>query len=94
MKKDEYRIMFEAEEQHWWYRGLRKISLQSIKKYAPASKLKVLDVGCGTGILMKILSSDHDVTGIDYSEDAISFCKLRELENVKQASANDLPFDN
>ena len=94
MKKDEYRIMFEAEEQHWWYRGLRKISLQFMKKYASTSMLKVLDVGCGTGIFLKILSSDHDVTGIDYSEDAISFCKLRELENVKQASANDLPFDN
>ena len=94
MKKDEYRIMFEAEEQHWWYRGLRKISLQFIKKYAPTSILKVLDVGCGTGILTKILSIDHDVTRIDYSEDAISFCRMRELENVKQASANDLPFDN
>jgi len=86
--------MFEAEEQHWWYRGLRKISLQSIKKYSSASKLKVLDVGCGTGILLKILSKDHDVSGIDYSEDAISFCKLRGLESVKQASINDLPFDN
>jgi len=56
--------------------------------------LKVLDVGCGTGIFLKILSGDHDVTGIDYSEDAISFCRMRELENVKQASVNDLPFDN
>lgn len=94
MKKDEYRVMFEAEEQHWWYRGLRKISLQAIKKYAPIGKLKVLDVGCGTGILLKILSSVHDVSGIDYSEDAISFCKLRELVSVKQASANDLPFED
>ena len=94
MKKDEYRIMFEAEEQHWWYRGLRKISLQAIKKYAPIGKLKVLDVGCGTGILLKTLSNCHDVSGIDYSEDAISFCKLRGLVNVKQASANDLPFED
>jgi ubiquinone/menaquinone biosynthesis C-methylase UbiE len=94
MKKDEYRIMFEAEEQHWWYCGLRRILLQSIKKYAPKNKMKILDVGCGTGILMKTLSSVHDVSGIDYSEDAISFCRLRELKNVKKASANDLPFEN
>ena len=51
MYPDEYRVMFEIEDDYWWYRGLRELIKNLLARYAPArsSHPRILDVGCGTG---------------------------------------------
>lgn len=58
--------------------------------------LRILDVGCGTGVFTKLLAQkDLDVKGVDESEKMLSYGKLKpELANVEfvSGSAECLPF--
>jgi len=79
---DEYRMMYEAEEKLWWYKILHEKVLKEIQnKFIENKEIKILDAGCGTGGLMNFLIKHgyNNIQGFDYSEDAVSFCKERNL---------------
>jgi SAM-dependent methyltransferase len=96
MYPDEYRVMFEIEDDYWWYRGLRELIKNLLDRYARAasSHPRILDVGCGTGANLKLLQSYGDAVGVDISEQAIGFCRARGITQNRAflASALDLPF--
>ena len=98
MHPDEYRMMFEQEDKHWWYRGLRVLLKGVLARYvdADAPRPKILDAGCGTGANLKLLESYGDALGVDISEQALAFCRERGISGsrVMQASVTDLPFQN
>jgi 2-polyprenyl-3-methyl-5-hydroxy-6-metoxy-1,4-benzoquinol methylase len=90
MEKNAYTEMFSVEDKHWWYVGLHDLVTTLVKQSFPPKKLKILYAGCGTGGLISILSNlGHTVDGIDYSEDAVGFCKERGLNQVIKADIND-----
>ena len=96
MHPDEYRVMFEVEDGHWWYRGLRVMLKGMLARYvaADAPRPKILDAGCGTGANLKLLESYGHALGVDISEQAIAFCRERGIpdDRVMQASVTELPF--
>ncbi len=54
----------------------------------------VLEVGCGTGLIMKrVAAFARDVRGVDLSSKMLAHAQERGL-NVQQASATDLPFSD
>lgn len=90
MKQDEYQIMFEVEDAHWWYRGLRGVLDMFWHRYVSrdvdlARTLVVLDVGCGTGAVLAWLSDHSRPCGVDFSADAIRFCRRRAQERCAVA---------
>ena len=86
----EYTKMYAVEENHWWYRGLRRVLLHWINEVKP---LRILDAGCGTGMNMqKLTALGYEVHGLDYSEKALTFCKERGLKNLKQGLLEVLPY--
>ena len=85
--------MFEIEEKHWWYVGKRKIVSALLKKFISNKKdNRILDIGCGTGIVLKMLNEYGLASGLDISKDALSFCKERGLNSLFLGSATSLPF--
>jgi SAM-dependent methyltransferase len=95
MRPNEYRVMFEAEESYWWYRGLRVLLTALIARYAPTRRdAMILDAGCGTGANMKLLEAYGRVIGVDIAEPAIDFSRARGIpgDRVFLASVTDLPF--
>lgn len=53
----------------------------------------ILDAACGTGYGSKILAEDHDVLGVDFSEDAIAeACRERNGVSFMQANLLDAKF--
>lgn len=93
MQPEEYRIMFEVEEMHWWYRGLRRLVFLFLGRYLRSGqKLQMLDAGCGTGILLTHLSSLGQSWGFDYAEEAVFFCRQRGLKDILRASVTAIPF--
>lgn len=94
MQKDEYRIMYNLEDDYWWYVGLRRLVLYFIDQYNhKEGNLRILDAGCGTGGMLRYLAS-YNSYGLDFSEEAIRFCKIRRLNNLVRGSVNDIPFKN
>lgn len=93
MNREEYRIMYELEDTHWWFVGLRKIYFNLLNKfYKTPDKLLILDAGCGTGIILGHLKRYGLPLGVDISKDAISFSHLRGHNKILCASITDLPF--
>jgi ubiquinone/menaquinone biosynthesis C-methylase UbiE len=95
MRIDQYRIMYEVEDTHFWYQGMRQITKTLLEKYLPKkTNNKILDAGCGTGANMLFLKKYGDVYGFDISNEALKFCKKRGLKNIKRASIEKIPFES
>lgn len=93
MEIEEYRLMFDLEETHWWYHGLHDLIFASIQKaFNDKSKINILDAGCGTGYVLQCLKKYGPSFGIDISETALQYCQLRNLNKISQATILKLPF--
>ena len=94
MLKAQYETQYKLEIDHWWYRVRRELVRDIFYRYVKGKQLKILDVGCGTGALMKELGSYGDVYGLDFSEDAIEYCRERGEKNLTIGSINSIPFES
>lgn len=82
METEQYDIMARAEEQHWWYLGLRDAMGRCLTK--PISNLpsrpNILDAGCGTGgnlrFLTELLQPAY-AAGFDVSELALKHARRK-----------------
>ena len=91
-----YPILYQVEQSHWWHVGRRKIIasfVEAICKEVKDRRARILDVGCGTGANLIMLSKYGDAEGVDISRDAVSFCRERGLDKVKLGAAEELPSD-
>lgn len=85
MEKEEYKKMYDLESTYWWYVGRRFIIQNFLEKFGRQHHKRILDVGCGTGINLGLLAKFGDrVTGIDMSEDALSYCRLRGFLSINK----------
>jgi ubiquinone/menaquinone biosynthesis C-methylase UbiE len=91
MLKNQYKNIFQNQDNHWWYRSMRLINESLLNRYLPKNKsLKILDAGCGPGAALIYLAKYGEVTGVDISEEALKFAGKR--GKVKKGSISDLPF--
>lgn len=95
MKKHLYQEHFELEGKHWWFISKKKIILSFIKDYLTFGKnSKILDIGCGPGLMLNDLTKLGQVSAMDFSHDAIEFCKTKNACDLRQGSLpNNVPFD-
>ncbi|MCI0664264.1 MAG: class I SAM-dependent methyltransferase, partial [Acidobacteria bacterium] len=96
MRPINYEVMFDVEDDHWWFIGRRAIVFAQIEDALEASPLfrQILDIGCGTGATMDHLRGYGEVQGIDLSEIPLGFSRRRGHNRVFCASATELPFEN
>ena len=93
MDPKEYKVMYQVEDSHWWYNGLEAITRKCLERHYPrGGKLRILDAGCGTGAVMGYLADYGTVVGLDFSADALQFCRVRQRERLTRASVISLPY--
>lgn len=71
---------------------LQAANAEPAKAGAPSS-LHILDVGCGTGANIEMLSAYGDAEGVDVSDDALEFCRRKGLK-VQKGLAEKLPYED
>src|SRR5262249_14594470 len=92
MESNEYATMFDLEDHHWWYLGLRDLVTSTIARLAAGkTDFWILDAGCGTGKLLEACSS-YRIFGLELSPDAFPFLRRRGLDNVVRGSVLRMPF--
>jgi|RhiMetdeSRZDD1v2_1073273.scaffolds.fasta_scaffold409239_2 SAM-dependent methyltransferase len=97
MMEHTYPILFRVEQSHWWHTGRRKILagfVEEICRQVTDRRPRILDVGCGTGANLIMLSKYGDAEGVDVSEDAIAFCRERGLDKVRLGAGEALPYED
>jgi len=94
MDKVLYDQFYELEDKHWWFTARREIILDLVKRFKPAgSALKILDIGCGTGAVLQKLKEYGDVSGVDFSSEAVSYAIQKVGGNIVRGSLpTDIPF--
>jgi 2-polyprenyl-3-methyl-5-hydroxy-6-metoxy-1,4-benzoquinol methylase len=72
--RDDYLIRYrELYQQHWWWRAREKLILETLHAQQPAGGWKrILDVGCGDGLLFDQLTPFGEVEGVEPSAAAVS----------------------
>ncbi|HVN83398.1 MAG TPA: class I SAM-dependent methyltransferase [Candidatus Binatia bacterium] len=93
MEAELYEKFYDIEEHFWWSVGTRRTFLEVINETLVPIPSRVLDLGCGTGIMLKELATEQRfVCGYDGSSLALSFCHRRGLNDLVQGDASVLPF--
>ena len=82
MHRGEYEVMARAEEQHWWYRGLRDALGRALSQpdLKPPLSSSILDAGCGTGANLRFLAELLEpayLGGFDLSEQALELARQK-----------------
>lgn len=81
--------MAALEASHWWYRGLHDLVTGIVSaEYERKGILSMLDAGCGTGRLCRLLTRYGRVTGCDLSEIALRLCRESGQTTVFKADLN------
>lgn len=64
--------------------------LRILRKFIPDDVHTILDVGCGNGAVTNVLPENYDITGFDFSEEALTHFKHKKV----LGSTEQLPFDD
>lgn len=92
MLTDEYRRMYENEDRYWWYVSRRELVVDLARKIGLSPSARLIDVGCGTGAIASALGDVCQAAGVDFSTEALRFCRDRGLAGLVRGSAERLPL--
>jgi SAM-dependent methyltransferase len=86
--------MYEIETDHWWFRSLHELVIHNLTKH-PNCIPSILDAGCGTGRLMTQIQNMGKISGFDFRDTALAYCRKRNLKNVRKVDLNSwVPIEN
>ncbi len=69
--------MRDLEDRHWWFQGRRRIVAALLGALKLPDNAKLLDLGCGTGGNLEMLSGFGAVTGIELDANAAELARQR-----------------
>jgi len=83
MEEQAYQLFSEIQTTHWWFVA-RRIILEDLLKrnLKPAQRLRIADIGCGTGALLPMLAQFGETWGVDDSATAVEMCRRQNFSNV------------
>jgi len=94
MEREIYQKMQELEDRHWWFVGRRRIVATLLDMIKFRANAKLLDLGCGTGGNLEMLSNYGSVTGVEMDATAARFAmELGHAPVLPGRLPNDLPLE-
>ena len=91
MERVVYQQMAELDQRHWWYRARREVLAALINRLArPPKNGSVLEIGCGTGHNLPMLSGFGKVDALELDDEARSVAEKRLGRQVMSAPLPEL----
>jgi SAM-dependent methyltransferase len=82
----------EVEDDHWWYRGRRRVIDAELRSLGLPPGLEILDAGCGSGRNMVDLARYGTVTGLELADASVARARSRGVGEVVQSTFEAMPF--
>lgn len=93
MNHEEYERMYRFEDTYWWFVARRRLIVSLLEAVYPQDgRQRLLDIGCGTGAMLDMLSPFGSVVGADFAPQALEFCRTRGDYPLARADVRCLPF--
>jgi len=95
MNPAEFANIAQAEEEFWWYRGMREIMFGMLDKLAPARTIgRALEAGCGTGHFARSLQQRYGWTmyPLDLGWEGLVYGKAMGIARLLQADMCAIPY--
>jgi len=95
MKPHIYTQMAAMETSHWWFVGRRRILTDVLTTYADLpTTCRILEVGCGTGGNLSMLSQFGQVSAIEPNDEARQLASQKGDFEIRRGSLpQDIPFE-
>jgi SAM-dependent methyltransferase len=91
MNPEEYVQLFRLGGSHWWFVGTRDILFSSVKQKAGRAG-RILDAGCGSGLMMRRFSECGPVFGFDRNMNALNHCAGLGFHSLCRGNVVLLPY--
>ncbi|WGK70338.1 class I SAM-dependent methyltransferase [Candidatus Haliotispira prima] len=87
--------MHDHEDSHWWFSARRKIIQKILDRYFQDDNgNSVLEVGCGSGGNLRILSQYGNISALEYDDESRNLANNRKICTVKKGKLpQNIPFD-
>lgn len=93
MRPDEHIRMAHFEDHYWWFVGRRILLGALLDKHLPPNpRRRILDVGCGSGGVMTLLSRYGDTVGLDPYRTPLGLARGRGFTRLVRGDGVHLPF--
>ncbi len=73
-------IHMEEDRSHWWFRGRLAVILATLRRALPPRRVRLLELGCGTGNVLAALSEFGDAVGMDAHGDLTAAARAAGLD--------------
>ena len=95
MQTSVYAADSRLQEGHWWYVGRRQLFGDLLRGLSLSPDVAILEVGTSAGTNLRMLRElgFTNVTGLDFSDEAIRLCAEKGLGIVRKGDITAMPFD-
>jgi SAM-dependent methyltransferase len=91
MERVVYDKMAELDDRHWWYRARRDVLAALIRRVVrPPAAASILEIGCGTGHNLAMLSQFGHVDALELDDEARAFAEKRVGRAIMRAPLPEL----
>jgi SAM-dependent methyltransferase len=94
MDERERQAMLTMDDEHWWYRGRRRILRAELDRLALPAGTRVLDAGCGSGRTLLELADYGQVYGTELDPGAVQLARGRGLGEIYNGRIEELPWED
>jgi SAM-dependent methyltransferase len=81
-----YDELHRVEQTHWWFRARRRIVWSLVERFVspePGQRLKICELGCGTGGNLVEIADKHDLIGVECSPHALEYARQKLGDRVR-----------
>ena len=90
MDANYYEAQFPIEDSHWWYLGRRRVLRKILSTFSPEPSGVTLEVGCGGGGNLALLSDySAELKAVEMEPAAVAAAKKRGLGDIQQGKLGD-----